>query len=252
MARWPASTTLKPSLTNPAWSASTIGTPPAATHWPDSDVTPPPRRPTGGPVNSPGHPRRSPTSRHAPRSTPRPAERLREDDELLSRPGHRDIAVDRSFDARAERFWVDEDDQVELEPLRQFRGQRLDAGCRPDRGIADDAGDAVSMRSEPITDDRAQVRSRCVCDGHAGAADGGRHVCVREHPPDDRLGLRHDLFWRPVVDAQRGEADLVEPDPLEPFRPRLRESVPGLGAVPDDREAPGRAAEQQHLPLCVG
>src|SRR5260370_21660774 len=41
----------------------------------------------------------------------------REDDELLSRPGHRDIAVDRSFDARAERFPVDEDDQVELEPF---------------------------------------------------------------------------------------------------------------------------------------
>ena len=44
----------------------------------------------------------------------------------------------------------------------------------------------------------------------------------------------------------------VEPDPLEPFLPRLREPVPGLGAVPDDGEAPGRAAEQQHLPLGVG
>ena len=28
--------------------------------------------------------------------------------------------------------------------------------------------------------------------------------------------------------------------------------MPGLGAVPDDSEAPGRAAEQQHLPFCVG
>ena len=28
--------------------------------------------------------------------------------------------------------------------------------------------------------------------------------------------------------------------------------MPGLGAVPDDGEAPGRAAEQQHLPLRVG
>ena len=44
----------------------------------------------------------------------------------------------------------------------------------------------------------------------------------------------------------------VEPDPLEPFLPRLREPVPGLGTVPDDGEAPGRAAEQQHLPLRVG
>jgi hypothetical protein len=64
--------------------------------------------------------------------------------------------------------------------------------------------------------------------------------------------LRHDLFRRPVVDAQGGQVDPVEPDPLEPFLPRLREPVPGLGTVPDDGEAPGRAAEQQHLPLCVG
>ena len=89
-------------------------------------------------------------------------------------------------------------------------------------------------------------------DGDAGAADGGRHVGVREHGPDDRLGFRHDLFRRPVVDAQGGQVDPVEPDPLEPFLPRLREPVPGLGAVPDDGEAPGRAAEQQHLPLRVG
>ena len=90
------------------------------------------------------------------------------------------------------------------------------------------------------------------CDGDAGAADGGRHVGVREHGPDDRLGFRHDLFRRPVVDAQGSQADPVEPDPLEPFLPRLREPVPGLGTVPDNGEAPGRAAEQQHLPLRVG
>jgi hypothetical protein len=34
--------------------------------------------------------------------------------------------------------------------------------------------------------------------------------------------------------------------------PRLGEPVPGLGAVPDNGEAPGRAAQQQHVPLCVG
>ena len=45
--------------------------------------------------------------------------------------------------------------------------------------------------------------------------------------------------------------DPVEPDALEPFLPRLREAVPGLRAVPDDGEAPGRAAQQQHLPLGV-
>src|SRR5216683_5807835 len=151
-----------------------------------------------------------------------------EDDELLGRPGHRDIAVDRSFDALAERRWVDEDDQVELEPLRQLRGQRPDAGRRPERGIADDAGDPVGMRGEPGVEDRAQIRSRSVYDGDAVAADGGRHVGVREHGPDDRLGFRHDLLRRPVVDAQRSQADLVEPDPLEAFLPRFGESVPGL------------------------
>jgi hypothetical protein len=46
-----------------------------------------------------------------------------EDDESLGRSAHRDVAVDRSFDALAKRLWVDEDDQVELEPLRQHRGQ---------------------------------------------------------------------------------------------------------------------------------
>ena len=91
-----------------------------------------------------------------------------------------------------------------------------------------------------------------VDDGDAAAADGGRHVGVREHGPDDRLGLGHDLLRRPVVDAQGGQVDPVEPDPLEPFLPRLGEPVPGLGAVPDDGEAPGRAAQQQHLPLRVG
>ena len=121
-----------------------------------------------------------------------------------------------------------------------------------ERGIADDAGDPVGMRGEPGVEDRAQIRSRSSCDGDAGAADGGRHVGVREHGPDDRLGFRHDLFRRPVVDVQGGQADPVEPDPLKPFLPRLREPVPGLGAVPDDGEAPGRAAEQQHLPLRVG
>ncbi len=47
----------------------------------------------------------------------------REDDESPGRAGHRDVAVDRSFDALAERLWVDEDDQVELKPLRQLGGQ---------------------------------------------------------------------------------------------------------------------------------
>ncbi len=46
-----------------------------------------------------------------------PMSGTREDDESLGCSGHCDIAVDRSFDARAERLWVDEDGQVELEPF---------------------------------------------------------------------------------------------------------------------------------------
>src|SRR5439155_9475348 len=94
-----------------------------------------------------------------------PTSGARQNDELLGRSGHRDIAVDRSFDAFAERLWVDEDDQVELEPLGQLRGQRPDAGRPPERGIADDAGDPVGMRGEPGVEDRAQIRSRSVYDG---------------------------------------------------------------------------------------
>jgi len=69
---------------------------------------------------------------------------------LLGRSGHRDVALDGSFDAGAEGVWVDEGDEVELETLGQLRGQRLDPGCRPDRAPldrtgADDAGDPVGM-----------------------------------------------------------------------------------------------------------
>src|SRR5436305_13801482 len=63
-----------------------------------------------------------------------------EDDQLLGRSGHRHIAVDRPFDALAERVGGDEDDQAELEPLGQLRGQRPDARGGRDRGIAYGAG----------------------------------------------------------------------------------------------------------------
>ena len=65
-----------------------------------------------------------------------PAPGAGKDDELPGGSGHRDVAVDRSFDALAKRLWVDEDDQVELEPLGQLRGQRPDAGRRLERGVA--------------------------------------------------------------------------------------------------------------------
>src|SRR5258708_39281281 len=113
-----------------------------------------------------------------PHMTPdkRPTSGAREDDKFLGRSAHRDIAINRSFDARTERLRVYEDDQVELEALRRFRGQRPDAGRRPERGIADDAGGPVSMRGDPCVQDRAQIRSRPMYDGDAGAADGGRHI----------------------------------------------------------------------------
>ena len=126
----------------------------------------------------------------------------REDDELLRRAGHRDIAVDGCFDAYSKRVWVDEDDEVELKALRELWGQRPDPGRRRERGVADDSGDAVAMCLEPGVEDRAQVGCQSVDYGDTGAADGGRHVGFREHGPDDRLGFRHDLFRRPVVDAQ--------------------------------------------------
>src|SRR5436190_22760203 len=61
-----------------------------------------------------------------------------EDEELLGRAGHGDIAVDGSFDARSESafsklVWVDEDDEVELEALRMFGAQGMDAGRRLER-----------------------------------------------------------------------------------------------------------------------
>src|SRR3954454_24571312 len=63
----------------------------------------------------------------------------RQDDQLLGRSGHRDIAVYGAFDARTERLGIDEDDQIELEPLRQLRGQQPDAGRRRQRFLVDGA-----------------------------------------------------------------------------------------------------------------
>lgn len=50
-----------------------------------------------------------------------PTSGAREDDKLLGRTGHRDLAVDRSNDAASERGWDHEDDEVELQPPRARR-----------------------------------------------------------------------------------------------------------------------------------
>ena len=95
-----------------------------------------------------------------------------------------------------------------------MRGSGGDA--HPRRPRRDDAADPVRMRGEPVVDDRVELRrpvrgstgiplARIDVGTFASGSDG----------PDDRLGLGHDLFGRAVVDAQRGERDLSEPDPLE-------------------------------------
>ena len=72
---------------------------------------------------------RRPRRRHRPPlPLSRPRSRAGQHDQPLGRPGHRDVAVDGTLDAGAERLRVDEDDQVELETLRQLGGQPPDAG----------------------------------------------------------------------------------------------------------------------------
>ncbi len=46
-----------------------------------------------------------------------------EHDQLLGGPGHGDVPVDGALDAAAERVRVDQHDQVELQPLDQFRAR---------------------------------------------------------------------------------------------------------------------------------
>ena len=136
-------------------------------------------------------------------------------------------------------------------PLVELRGQRSDAGGLPEVA-SDHAADAFGVGGEPRAEDRAQLGRGRVPHGDPGPPDGRRHVGVGERSPDDRLRLDHHLRGRAVVDAQRGQLDGVETDPRKALLPRLRETVPGLGAVADDGEAARRAAEQQHLPLGVG
>jgi hypothetical protein len=86
---------------------------------------------------------------------------------LLGRAGHRDIAVDRSFDACSDdacskRVWVDEDDEVELQALRVFRAQRPDAGRRLERVIlnavsVNDTGDPSAWLASQVS--RIEPRS---------------------------------------------------------------------------------------------
>ena len=69
-----------------------------------------------------------------------------------------------------------------------------------------------AVPSSQDREDLAEVRTRPVTHGKPRAADRGRHVRVRKDGSDDRFGLRHHLFRRSVVDAQRGQVDVVEAD----------------------------------------
>ncbi len=184
--------------------------------------------------------------------TARARQRLVEHHQLLGRPGHRDVAVDGALDAGPEALRVDEHDQVELEALDQLRGERADPRPGREAGIADHAGDPVGVGGEPPVDDGVQVGHGTVHHGDVTATDRGRHVGVRQHGADHRLGLGHHLLRRPVVDGEARQRHALQTDPLEPLLPRLGEAVPRLRAVAHHREAPGRAALQQHLPLGVG
>src|ERR1039457_1773545 len=84
----PASTTSKPSPTNPAWPASTIGTPPAATHSRDSGHPPPP--PRGTPA------RRRPTPHHTPLNSYDLGCGPAGHGALFAQAGHRVAGIDRS------------------------------------------------------------------------------------------------------------------------------------------------------------
>lgn len=78
-------------------------------------------------------------------------------------------------------------------------------------------------------------------DGDAAAAEGGRHVGIREHGPEDRLGVRHDLSALPDV-GDHARYELLSPGVLTvspaPVRPSAR--PPTAGERPRGGSAPIR------------
>src|SRR4051812_33808677 len=92
----------------------------------------------------------------------------REHDQLLRRPGHRDVAVNGSLDAGAERGRVDEHDEVELQALGELRCQGRDPRPWVEGGIAYYASDSFVVRGEPGLEDSGEIRGRSVYDGKAG------------------------------------------------------------------------------------
>ncbi len=173
--------------------------------------------------------------------------RLGHDHELLGGAGHGDVAVDSAPGLR-----VHEHHEVELEPLGEGGGQRADPVGAGVGGVADHAADPVRMRGLPVGHDLLQVGDAAVDDGESAAADRDRHVGVGQRGPDHRLGLGHHLRRGPVVDAERGDPDVGQPDARQPLLPGLGEAAARLRAVADDGEAAGGTAQQQHLPLGVG
>lgn len=151
------------------------------------------------------------------------------------RAGHRDVAVDGAFDAVAEPLRVDQHDEVELQPLGGHGRQGTHPRTVGEARVADDAGRALVVGREPLGDQGVPLRDRPVQHLAAGT-DGGGHVDVRQHRPDDRLRRGHDRLGGAVVDGQRRVVHPLDADAREPLLPRLDEPVAGLRAVADDRE----------------
>ena len=91
-----------------------------------------------------------------------------EDDELLGRPGHRDIAVDRPFDARTELSGSTRTTRSNSSPFDSSGVSDLTRDVARNgtaTARADDAGGPVGMRGEPGVQDRAQLQGGSVDDG---------------------------------------------------------------------------------------
>src|SRR5690606_26584320 len=124
----------------------------------------------------------------------------------LGRPGHGDIAVDRSGHARSEAIRVDEHHQIELEALRKFGRQHPDAiitrNCPLlDLARGDHTRDTVPAVGTPVLEYSPQLGGPSIVHGSSGTANGPRHPRIGHHLPNDGLSGTHDLLWRAVVDV---------------------------------------------------
>ncbi len=107
------------------------------------------------------------------------------------------------------------------------------------------------MRGEPAVEDVVELRGPAAGDGEPARPHRRRDVGVGDRGTDHGFGLLHDLRRRPVVDAEPGDPGPGDPGAREPVLPGLREALPCLRAVADDREAARRTPREEQLPLGV-